>query len=120
MIYQGMCLYHRMVFSVSCTGPVVMHICSACQEYVPFAAIVLSGQGVFLFDRLAPRARSAAVRQNARPSGRGKGELYKNVYLPYRGAKHCRKAEPPPFRAERLQSGQFPPPLVGGIMHGTL
>jgi hypothetical protein len=104
MIYQGMCLYHRMVFSVSCTGPVVMHICSACQEYVPFAAIVLSGQGVFLFDRLAPR--------KPRPSGRGKGELYKNVYLPYR--------EAPPFRAERLQSGQFPPPLVGGIMHGIL
>ncbi len=45
-------------------------------------------------DRLAPRARSAAVRQNARPSGRGKGELYKNVQLPYR--------EPPPFRAGKL------------------
>ncbi|MEE9421252.1 MAG: YbaK/EbsC family protein [Desulfatiglandaceae bacterium] len=37
-------------------------------------------------DRLAPRARSAAVRQNARPLGRGQGELYKNVYLPYREA----------------------------------
>ncbi len=45
-------------------------------------------------DRLAPRARSAAVRQNARPLGRGQGELYKNVYLPYR--------EAPPFRAGRL------------------
>ncbi len=53
-------------------------------------------------DRLAPRARSAAVRQNARPLGRGEGELYKNVYLPYRAAKHCRKAEPPAFRAGRL------------------
>ncbi len=38
-----------------------------------------------IFDRLAPRARSAAVRQNPRPLGRGQGELYKNVYLPYRG-----------------------------------
>jgi hypothetical protein len=47
------------------------------------------------FDRLAPRARSAAVRQNARPSGRGQGELYKNVYyFPYR--------EAPPFRAGKL------------------
>ncbi len=53
-------------------------------------------------DRHAPRARSAAVRQNARPSGRGQGELYKNVQLPYRAAKHCRKAERPPFRAGRL------------------
>ncbi len=57
--------------------------------------------GIYV-DRLAPRARSAAVRQNARPLGRGQGELYKNVYLPYRAAKHCRKAEPPPFRAGRL------------------
>ena len=46
-------------------------------------------------DRLAPRARSAAVRQNARPLGRGQGELYKNVYLPYREGS-------PPFRAGRL------------------
>jgi hypothetical protein len=47
-------------------------------------------------DRLAPRARSAAVRQNPRPLGRGQGELYKNVYLPYR--------EVPPFRAGRLHT----------------
>jgi len=40
----------------------------------------------FLFDRLAPR--------KPRPSGRGQGELYKNIYLPYR--------EAPPFRAGRL------------------
>jgi len=53
-------------------------------------------------DRLAPRARSAAVRQNARPLGRGQGELCENVYFPYRGAKHCRKAEPTPFRAGKL------------------
>jgi hypothetical protein len=51
------------------------------------------------FDRLAPRARSAAVRQNPRPSGRGQGELYKNVCLP------CREA--PPFRAGRLQFLRF-------------
>ena len=51
------------------------------------------------FDRLAPRARSAAVRQNARPSGRGKGELYKNVYLPYRARK-------PAKRTPALQGGE--------------
>ncbi len=39
-----------------------------------------------MVDRLAPRARSAAVRQNPRPSGRGQGELYENVYFPYRAA----------------------------------
>ncbi|RLB82621.1 MAG: hypothetical protein DRH17_05090 [Deltaproteobacteria bacterium] len=39
-------------------------------------------------DRLAPR--------KPRPLGRGQGELYKNVYFPYR--------EAPPFRAGRLHS----------------
>ncbi len=45
-------------------------------------------------DRFAPR--------KPRPLGRGQGELYKNVFLPYR--------EAPPFRAGRLQSknGQLP------------
>ncbi len=42
----------------------------------------------FSFDRLAPR--------KPRPSGRGQGELYKNIYLPYR--------EAPPFRAGRLHT----------------
>jgi hypothetical protein len=50
-------------------------------------------------DRLAPRARSAAVRQNARPLGRGQGELYKNVYLPYRARK-------PTKRTPALQGGE--------------
>jgi hypothetical protein len=45
----------------------------------------------FQFDRLAPRARSAAVRQNARPLGRGQGELYKNVHLPYRARKPAKR-----------------------------
>jgi len=47
-----------------------------------------TGQGLHLgvgnLTGLLPRVRSAAVRQNARPSGRGQGELYKNVYFPYR------------------------------------
>ncbi|MEE9403058.1 MAG: hypothetical protein V3V47_07670, partial [Desulfobacteria bacterium] len=46
------------------------------------------------FDRLAPR--------KPRPSGRGQGELYKNVYLPYR--------EAPPFRVGRLQFSRFASP----------
>jgi hypothetical protein len=33
---------------------------------------------------------------NPRPLGRGQGELSKNGKLPYRAAKHCRQAEPPP------------------------
>jgi hypothetical protein len=44
-----------------------------------------------VLDRLAPR--------KPRPLGRRQGELYKNVYLPYRAAKHCRQTEPPPFKA---------------------
>ena len=51
------------------------------------------------FDRLVPRARSAAVRQNARPSGRGQGELYENVYFPYRARK-------PAKRTAALQGGE--------------
>ncbi len=50
-------------------------------------------------DRLAPRARSAAVRQNARPSGRGQGELYENVCFPYRARK-------PAKRTPALQGGE--------------
>jgi hypothetical protein len=51
------------------------------------------------FDRLAPRARSAAVRQNARPSGRGQGELYEDVCFPYRARK-------PAKRTPALQGGE--------------
>ncbi len=50
------------------------------------------------FDRLAPRARSAAVRQNARPSGRGQGELYENVYFPCRARKPAKRTAAPSGR----------------------
>ncbi len=52
--------------------------------------------GPFRHERHAPN--------KPRPEGRGQGELYKNVRFPFRGAKHCRKAEPPPERAGRLHS----------------
>ncbi len=48
--------------------------------------VEIGNQRTELVDRLAPR--------KPRPSGRGQGELYRNVYLPYR--------EAPPFRAGRL------------------
>ena len=41
-----------------------------------------------LYDRHAPR--------KPRPLGQDLGELYKMSWDPYPGAKHCRKAEPPP------------------------
>jgi hypothetical protein len=48
----------------------------------------------FRVDRHAPR--------KPRPEGRGRGELSQNGEIPFRAAKHCRKAEPPPGRAGRL------------------
>jgi len=60
--------------------------------------ILLAGDLGFI-ERLAPQTRSAAARRNPRPLGRGQGELYKNVPLPFR--------EAPPFRAGRLHKGEL-------------
>ena len=55
--------------------------------------------------------RSTAVRQNPRLLRRSRGELYEIDKNPCRAAKHCRKAEPPPFRAESFTSCQNTPKL---------
>ncbi len=73
----------------------------------PFSSSPIAGRNVSgRFDRHAPCARSAAVRQNARPSGRGQGELYKNVQLPYRARK-------PAKRTPVLQGGEASQPRSG-------
>ena len=70
--YEG----KRILFDVDETEQCIETLVSFCSENV-LNLVHDKGAGI---DRLAPRARSAAVRQNARPLGRGQGELYKNVH----------------------------------------
>ncbi len=64
----------------------------------------MTKENQYPLDRHAPRRPG--------PEGRGRGELSQDGELPFLAAKHCRKAEHPPGRAERLHIFRFPSVLT--------